>query len=174
MSSSTASRSRSPIGSGELFATISGSRCDRDWDEVSDSTRGIEWTTWFTGARLNVATACVHRWADERPDEEAAVWQSEDGARAAFSWSELSQEVTRFAEALVALGVGAGDTVAMYLPMSPQAAIVSHACAHIGAIQVPIFSGFAAPAIAARLDDAAREGARHRGRDAPAGLGRSR
>ena len=126
----------------------------RHWDDVLDATRGIEWTTWFTGARLNVATACVHRWAHERPDAEAAVWQSEDGARATYSWSELSREVTRFAEALVGLGVVAGDTVAMYLPMSPQAAIVSHACAHIGAVQVPIFSGFAAPAIAARLDDA--------------------
>jgi acetyl-CoA synthetase len=127
---------------------------DRDWDAVLDDSRGIEWTTWFTGARLNLATACVHRWASERPGEEAAVWQAEDGARASLTWSELSREVTRLAEALVRLGVGTGDAVAMYLPMSPQAAIVSHACAHIGAIQVPIFSGFAAPAIAARLADA--------------------
>jgi acetyl-CoA synthetase len=125
----------------------------RGWDAVLDDSRGIEWTTWFTGARLNLATACVHRWASERPAEEAAVWQAEDGARTSLSWSELSREVTRFAEALVRLGVGEGDVVAMYLPMSPQAAIVSHACAHVGAIQVPIFSGFAAPAIAARLVD---------------------
>jgi acetyl-CoA synthetase len=126
----------------------------RDWDAVLDDSRGVEWTTWFTGARLNLATACVHRWAAERPAEEAAVWEAEDGTRTSLSWSELSREVTRFAEALVRLGVRAGDTVAMYLPMSPQAAIASHACAHIGAIQVPIFSGFAAPAIAARLADA--------------------
>jgi len=126
----------------------------RDWDGVIDDSRGIEWTTWFTGARLNVATACVHRWAAERPAAEAAVWQAEDGTRTSLSWNELSREVTRFAEALAKLGVRPGDTVAMYLPMSPQAAIVSHACAHIGAIQVPIFSGFAAPAIAARLTDA--------------------
>jgi len=126
----------------------------RDWDEVLDQSRGKEWTTWFTGARLNLATACVHRWASERPDEEAAVWLAEDGTRSALTWTELSREVTRFAEALAALGVGPGDTVAMYLPMSPQAAVVSHACAHLGAIQVPIFSGFAAPAIAARLADA--------------------
>jgi acetyl-CoA synthetase len=126
----------------------------RDWDEVRDDSRGVEWTTWFTGAQLNLATACVHRWAAERPGEEAAVWQAEDGARTSLTWSELSREVTRFAEALVGLGVRAGDSVAMYLPMSPHAAIVSHACAHIGAIQVPIFSGFAAPAITARLADA--------------------
>ncbi|MEX2048332.1 MAG: AMP-binding protein [Gemmatimonadota bacterium] len=126
----------------------------RDWDEVLDDSRGIEWTTWFSGARLNVAEACVHRWAAERPDEEAAVWQAEDGTRASLSWSELSREVTRLAEALIELGIREGDAVGMYLPMSPQAAIASHACAHIGAIQVPIFSGFAAPAIAARLADA--------------------
>jgi acetyl-CoA synthetase len=126
----------------------------RDWDDVLDDSRGIEWTTWFTGARLNVATACVHRWGGERPSEEAAVWLAEDGSRSALTWSELSREVTRFAEGLASLGVGEGDAVAMYLPMSPRAAIASHACAHLGAIQVPIFSGFAAPAVAARLADA--------------------
>jgi acetyl-CoA synthetase len=126
----------------------------RDWDEVLDGSRGIEWTTWFTGARLNLAEACVHRWARERPGEEAAVWQAEDGSRTSLGWSELSREVTRLAEALVALGVREGDAVGIYLPMSPRVAIASHACAHVGAIQVPVFSGFAAPAIAARLADA--------------------
>jgi acetyl-CoA synthetase len=126
----------------------------RDWDEVLDGSRGIEWTTWFTGARLNLAEACVHRWARERPGEEAAVWQGEDGSRTSLDWSELSREVTRLAEALVALGVREGDAVGIYLPMSPRVAIASHACAHVGAIQVPVFSGFAAPAIAARLADA--------------------
>jgi acetyl-CoA synthetase len=126
----------------------------REWDEVLDNSRGIEWTTWFTGARLNLAHACVHRWAGERGNEEAAVWQAEDGTRASLTWAELSRETTRLAEGLRALGIEAGDAVGIYLPMSPQAAIASHACAHIGAIQVPIFSGFAAPAIAARLADA--------------------
>jgi acetyl-CoA synthetase len=126
----------------------------REWDMVLDDSRGIEWTTWFTGARLNVADACVHRWARERPADEAAVWQSEDGGRRALTWSELSLEVRRLAEALIALGIRAGDSVGIYLPMSPEAAIASHACAHVGAIQVPIFSGFAAPAIASRLADA--------------------
>jgi len=126
----------------------------RDWDAVLDGSRGKEWTTWFTGARLNLAEACVHRWAGERPDEEAAVWQAEDGTRRALTWSELSLETTRLAEALRSLGVDKGDAVGIFLPMSPEAAIASHACAHVGAIQVPIFSGFAAPAIAARLADA--------------------
>ncbi|MDP8911328.1 MAG: AMP-binding protein [Actinomycetota bacterium] len=126
------------------------------WEQVLDASAGIEWARWFVGGRLNVAWSCVHRWAHgERADEEAAVWQTEDGERTAFSFRELSAEVTRLAEGLASLGVGEGDTVATFLPMSPQVAIASHACAHLGAIQVPIFSGFAAPAIAARLADSA-------------------
>ena len=126
-----------------------------DWDRVLDDSRGAEWATWFEGARLNVAEACVHRWARERGADEAAVWQSEDGRRSSRSWSELSRDVVRLAEGLASLGVGEGDAVGIYLPMSPEVAIASHACAHLGAVQVPVFSGFAAPAIATRLADAA-------------------
>jgi acetyl-CoA synthetase len=124
------------------------------WRDVLDDSRGIEWTTWFRGARLNLADACVHRWARTRGDEEAAVWQGEDGGRRSLGWTELSQEVTRLAEGLTELGIEEGDAVGIYLPMSPEVAIASHACAHLGAVQVPIFSGFAAPAIATRLADA--------------------
>ena len=127
----------------------------RSWDDVLDATRGVEWTTWFVGARLNVADACVHRWARETPDREAAVWASEDGERRSLTWAEMSREVRRLAEALRELGIREGDSVGTFLPMSPEAAIVSHACAHLGAVQVPIFSGFAAPAVSARLADAA-------------------
>jgi acetyl-CoA synthetase len=126
----------------------------RRWDSVVDTSDGPEWARWFVGGRLNVAWNCVHRWARERPGEEAAVWLPEDGARESLTWGELSEEVYRFAEGLASLGVGEGDAVGIFLPMSPQVAIASHACAHLGAIQVPIFSGFAAPAIAARLADA--------------------
>ena len=125
-----------------------------DWNRVLDDSRGVEWATWFEGARLNVADACVHRWARERPSQEAAVWQAEDGRRTTLTWAELSREVTRLAESLRALGVQEGDAVGIYLPMSPEVAIASHACAHIGAVQVPVFSGFAAPAIGTRLADA--------------------
>src|SRR5207248_6730071 len=95
---------------------------------------------------------CVHRWRDE--PGEAAVFKGEDGTRDALSWSELSQRVTQLAERLVELGVEPGDRVAIFLPMSPAVAVASHACAHVGAVQVPIFSGFAAPAVRARLEDA--------------------
>ena len=126
----------------------------RGWDAVLDESQGIEWTTWFRGARLNVADACVHRWADARPIDEAAVWVPEEGDRRSLTWAELSHEVRRLAEALRRLGVGEGDAVGIFLPMAPEAAIASHACAHLGAVQVPIFSGFAGPAVSSRLADA--------------------
>ena len=125
------------------------------WSEVVDASRGIEWARWFVGGKLNVAWNCVHKWAaGELAEEEAAVWYAEDGTRVALTWRELSDEVFRLAEGLAAIGIGSGDAVGIFLPMSPQVAIASHACAHLGAVQVPIFSGFAAPAIAARLADA--------------------
>jgi acetyl-CoA synthetase len=122
------------------------------WTGVLDTSDGIEWARWFVGGRLNVATSCVHQWS-ELPGE-AAVFLGEDGSRSALTWPELSHEVTQLAEALRARGIEAGDRVAIFLPMSPAVAVASHACAHVGAVQVPIFSGFAAPAVRARLEDA--------------------
>jgi len=125
------------------------------WETVLDESRGIEWATWFSGARLNLAWNCLHKWAQgDLADAEAAVFRAEDGTRSALTWRALSHETARLAEALVSLGICEGDAVGIFLPMSPQVAIASHACAHIGAVQVPIFSGFAAPAISARLADA--------------------
>jgi acetyl-CoA synthetase len=143
------------------------------WNRVVDTSRGPEWATWFVGSTLNVAWNCVHRWAEQRPNAEAAVFRGEDGERRMATFGELSREVTRFAEALARLGVREGDAVALYLPMSLEVLIASNACAHLGAIQVPIFSGFAAPAVAARLVDSeaklvvTADGSYRRGNEVP-------
>jgi acetyl-CoA synthetase len=124
------------------------------WERVLDVSRGPEWATWFAGGKLNVAWNCVHKWAaGGLAGDEAAVWRGEDGSRASLTWAQLSRAVTKLAEALVAAGIEPGDRVAIFMPMGPAVAVASHACAHVGAVQVPIFSGFAAPAIAARLQD---------------------
>jgi acetyl-CoA synthetase len=123
------------------------------WKQVLDVSRGPEWATWFVGGRLNIAWNCVHRWAARRPDDVGAVFAGEDGDRREWTFAELSRAVTRLAEGLLSLGVEPGDRVAIYMPMCPEVAIASNACAHIGAVQVPIFSGFAAPAVAQRLQD---------------------
>jgi acetyl-CoA synthetase len=123
------------------------------WQSLVDISRGPEWATWFNGGRVNVARVCLHRFAAERPDDEALVGLYEDGTRETLSYAEASRQVAQLAETLAELGVEPGDRVAVSLPMCPAAAIASHACAHVGAVQVPIFSGFAAPAIASRLED---------------------
>jgi acetyl-CoA synthetase len=123
----------------------------RPWRQVVDTSRGPEWATWFVGARLSIPHNCVHRWASLAPDRVAAVGLTEHGSRTTLTFAELSRDVTRLAERLAALGVREGDRVAIFLPMSPEVAVASHAIAHLGAVQVPIFSGFAAPAVAQRL-----------------------
>ena len=110
------------------------------WTEVVDTSDGPEWAKWFVDGKLNLAWNCVHRWAaGELAEEEAAVWQSEDGRRVAVTWRELSDAVYWLAEGLASIGIGPGDAVGIFLPMSPQVAIASHACAHLGAVQVQIF-----------------------------------
>ena len=122
----------------------------RPWDAVVDLSRGPQWATWFVGGRLNLARICLHRFTG---DAEALVGLYEDGERESLTFAEASRQVTQLAEALLELGVREGDRVALYMPMCPAVAVASHACAHIGAVQVPIFSGFAAPAVASRLED---------------------
>ena len=117
-----------------------------------DDSRGPEWTTWFVGgeahdrAQLRAPLGRARaRTASPRSGS------ARTASRRELTFAELSRDVTRLAEQLVALGVEPGDRVAIFLPMSPEVAVASHAIAHIGAIQVPIFSGFAAPAVAQRL-----------------------
>src|SRR5262249_28886412 len=98
----------------------------------------------------NIAWNCVHRWRGQRV---AAVFRGEDGARRELSFAELSDAVTRLAERLGELGGEPGDRGAIYLPMSPEAADASPPCPHLAAGPVPVFSGFAAPAVTQRLVD---------------------
>jgi acetyl-CoA synthetase len=123
---------------------------------VRDSSRGIEWTTWFTGGRFNAATACVGRWREdaERADAPAVVHEAETGEVVTLSYAALAAEVDRVARGLRDRGVGKGDVVAVFMPMVPEAVVALYAAAAVGAVSLPLFSGFAAGAIAARLQDA--------------------
>src|SRR5256885_2176703 len=96
----------------------------RPWDAVVDLTRGPEWATWFVGGQVNIARACLHRFAG---DGEAFVGLYEDGGRESLSFAEASRRVTQLAEALVELGVREGDRVALYMPMCPAVEVDSEA-----------------------------------------------
>jgi acetyl-CoA synthetase len=121
------------------------------YERVLDTSRGIAWATWFTGGTVNLTHNCVDRHPAERP---AVVWESEDGRVESVTYGELAAETNRLANALLELGVRHGDAVGLFLPMSISAVAAFYAVCKIGAIVVPIFSGFAAPAVAARLADA--------------------
>ena len=129
---------------------------DEPYTAVRDSSRGIEWTTWFVGGRLNVATACVDRWraAPATAGAPAVIHEDEAGAVTTLTYAELGAAVDRAAAGLRAAGIRPGDAVAVFLPMIPEAVIAAYAIAKIGALYLPLFSGFAPAAIAARLQDA--------------------
>lgn len=124
------------------------------YSQVLDASRGPAWPKWFTGSTVNLTHNCVDRHAAARGDRPAIVWEGEDGDTRVVSYAELSAEVNRVATGLTELGVGSGDAVAVYMPMVPEAVIAAYAIAKIGATYLPIFSGFGAPAVATRLDDA--------------------
>ena len=125
------------------------------YTSVFDDSRGPEWTTWFGGGEVNLTHNCVDRHArGAAAGRPAVICESEDGDVRAVSYAELEAEVNRVAGALLELGVGHGDAVGHDLPMSIEVVAAFFAVCKIGAIVVPIFSGFAAPAVAARLADA--------------------
>ncbi len=123
-------------------------------DRVLDLEEGPEWARWFLGARLNLASACLDRWAEARPDDEAIVWESERGERRDLNWRQLRSMSDALARGLRRIGVGEGDTVGLFMPMSPEAVAGFYACAKLGAIVVPLFSGYGAGAVASRILDA--------------------
>jgi acetyl-CoA synthetase len=125
------------------------------YERVLDASRGPEWSRWFVGGTVNLTHNCVDRHAaTAAATRPAVIWESEDGLVASVTYAQLSAEVNRLANALLELGVRQGDAVGLFLPMSIQIVAGFYAIAKIGAIVVPIFSGFAAPAVAARLADA--------------------
>jgi len=124
------------------------------YTQVLDISGGIPWARWFTGGTTNLAAACVDRWVRETPTATAIVWEGEDGEVRELSYETLGQQVDLLASLLQRRGIGQGDTVGIYLPMVPEVVVACMAVAKLGAIFLPIFSGYGADAIAVRLHDA--------------------
>jgi acetyl-CoA synthetase len=126
----------------------------RPYDRVLDTSRGMPWATWFVGGTVNLAHNCVDKWADRTPDRRAVLWEGEDGAVREVTYRELRAMADRLAGGLRELGLGSGHTVGIFMPMAPETVAAVMACAKVGAISVPIFSGYGADAVAKRLQDA--------------------
>jgi acetyl-CoA synthetase len=118
-----------------------------DWNEPH--------AKWFAGGKLNVCANCVDRHlAGPRRNKAAIVWEGEPGDSRVLTYQMLHREVSKFANALKAQGVQAGDRVTIYMPMVPELAIAMLACARIGAAHSVVFGGFSADAVADRNNDA--------------------
>ena len=150
----------------EAFLRFSREEPERFWDEsmremrvewfepyrqVLDASRGPEWAHWFVGGRLNIAHNCLDRWADS--GRIACLWEAENGATREVTFREVRNEANRVANGLAAMGLQAGDRVALCLPMVPEILSILYGCFKAGLTVVPIFAGFGAGAIATRLED---------------------
>ncbi|HDN73542.1 MAG TPA: AMP-dependent synthetase [Archaeoglobus sp.] len=123
------------------------------FEKVLDISRGIEWASWFVNGKMNVVHNVLDRHKSKLRNKVAFIWEGEDGEVRKYTYLELYREVNKFANILKSLGVKKGDVVSMYLPMFPETVITMLATMKIGAISLPIFSGFSASAIATRLKD---------------------
>jgi acetyl-CoA synthetase len=126
------------------------------WTNCVDGSAGYEFPRWFVDGRINVCDSCVTRHAaDPQTRSRAAViYEGDDGRRREMTYGELGAEVERVAAGLRALGIGKGDRVSFFMPVIPEAAVAVLACAKIGAIGVPAFSGYGPEPLAARLEAA--------------------
>jgi len=124
------------------------------YTQVLDTSGGIAWATWFRGGSINLAHNCVDRWAERTPDRVAVRWEGEEPGSRAVTYAELREMSDRLAHGLSSLGVQDGDTIGIFLPMAPETVAATLACAKLGAIYLPLFSGYGADAVATRLRDA--------------------
>src|SRR6266545_1154250 len=124
------------------------------YQRVLDASNGIPWATWFLGGTVNLAHNCVDMWAERTPDKAAVLWEGEEGATRSVSYAELRRMADRLANGLRTLGVGQGDAVGIFMPIAPETVAATLACAKLGAVYLPIFSGYGADAVATRLRDA--------------------
>ncbi|MEM5447953.1 propionate--CoA ligase [Paraburkholderia guartelaensis] len=124
------------------------------FDQVLDRSNP-PFARWFCGGRTNLCFNAVDRHLSSRAHQNALVYVStETGIERRYTYADLHAEVNRMAAVMRSLGVARGERVLIYLPMIPEAVFAMLACARLGAIHSVVFGGFAAPSLAARIDDA--------------------
>lgn len=129
-----------------------------DWD--TDFTEVLDWSNapfakWFVGGKLNVAYNCVDRHVIAGHGDQIAIrFEGEPGDQINITYRELMDQVCKAANAITELGVSAGDRVAIYMPMIPEAVVAMLACARVGAVHSVVFAGFSAEALRSRIEDA--------------------
>ncbi|MGE9289980.1 MAG: acetate--CoA ligase [Puniceicoccales bacterium] len=125
----------------------------KPWDRVLNEDEK-PFFKWFEGGKTNLAYNCIDRHiANGDRNKAALIWEGEPGDSRVLTYFDLYREVNQFANAMKSLGIGKGDRVALYLPMIPELAIATLACARIGAVHTVIFAGFSSNSIRDRVLD---------------------
>ncbi|NHX36210.1 MULTISPECIES: AMP-binding protein [Halolamina] len=127
------------------------------YDTVRDDGDGPQFTDWYPGGEINIAHNTLDRYAQvDSPERNkvACIWEGEDGEVDERTFHDLYRQANRVANYLEDAGVETGDTVGLYMPMVPEVISILYGCFKVGAIAVPIFSGFGVEATATRIDDA--------------------
>ncbi len=125
----------------------------KPWNKILDWS-DAPFAKWFVGGKLNACYNCVDRHVKAGLGQKVAIiWEGEDGKQAKFTYTEVSIQVNKLANAIKALGIKKGDRVAIYLPMIPEAIFSMLACARIGAVHTVVFGGFSADSLASRIQD---------------------
>ncbi|MBD0724216.1 acetate--CoA ligase [Flavobacterium sp. L1I52] len=127
----------------------------QEWDKVVDFNMADAQIKWFVDAKVNITKNCIDRHLAKKGDKTAIIFEpnNPDEATQSFTYNELHQQVSKMANVLLSEGIQKGDRVCIYLPMIPELAITTLACARIGAIHSVVFAGFSASALAARIND---------------------
>ncbi len=141
------------------------------YTKAVDLTDGIQFPKWCVDGKMNIVHNCVDKWQNaETRMQKAVVWEGEEGSTKTLIYEELYKEVNKAANALRSLGLGKGDAIGIFMPMTPEIVIALLAIVKIGGIILPLFSGYGAGAIVSRLQDAnakalfAADGAYRRGK----------
>ena len=125
------------------------------YTQLLDTSRGVAWARWCIGGRLNIVHNCLDKWIGTPTEAKVALrWEGEEGTTRQLTYGELYRDVNRCANALRELGVAKGDRVALFMPMCPELIVAFFAIVKIGACILPLFSGYGADAVTARLTDA--------------------
>lgn len=139
----------------DAFIKFAGVEFYEPYTQVVDLTRGLPFPKWFINGKINVAHNTLDKWAlnPSTAERRALVWEGEDGATRTYTYGDLYAEANQVANALTGLGIQRGDRVAIYMPSIPETVIALFGIYKIGAVSVPLFSGFGADALALRLAD---------------------
>jgi acetyl-CoA synthetase len=127
-----------------------------DYDAVRDDSDGPQFTDWYPGGTINIAHNVLDRHAEvesKTRNNVACIWEGESGAVREVTFHDLHRESNQVANALTERGIEAGDTVGLYMAMVPEVISILYGCFKVGAIAVPIFSGFGVDATATRIED---------------------